>query len=44
MPPKIEFSQLAGYAQSMFKLMIHGRTKEVLDTINTNLKHWKEVL
>lgn len=44
MPPKIEFSQMLGFAESMYKLMIHGRTKEVLDTINTNLKHWKEVL
>lgn len=44
MPPKVEFSQMLGFAESMYKLMIHGRTKEVLDTINTNLKHWKEVL
>lgn len=44
LPPKIEFSQMRGFALAMYKLMIGGRTKEVLDTIDTNLKHWKEVL
>lgn len=43
MPPKIEFTQMLGFAQTMYKLMIEGRTREVLDTIDTNLKHWKEV-
>lgn len=43
MPPKIEFTQMLGFAQTMYKLMMEGRTKEVMDTINTNLKHWKEV-
>ena len=43
MPPKIEFSQMLGFAQTMYKLMMEGRSKEVLDTIDTNLKHWKEV-
>ena len=42
MPPKIEFSQMLGFAQTMYKLMMEGRSKEVLDTIDTNLKHWKE--
>lgn len=44
MPPKIEFSQMLGFTQTMYKLMIGGRTQEVLDTIDANLKHWKEVL
>lgn len=44
MPPRIEFSQMLGFAQTMYKLMLNGQTKDVLDTINTNLKHWKEVL
>lgn len=43
MPPKIEFSQMLGFAQTMYKLMMEGRSKEVLDTIDTNLKHWKDV-
>lgn len=43
MPPKVEFSQMWGFAQSMYKLMVEGRTQEIMDTIDTNLKHWKEV-
>ena len=43
MPPKIEFTQMLGFAQTMYKLMMEGRSKEVMDTIDTNLKHWKEV-
>lgn len=43
MPPKIEFTQMLGFAQTMYKLLMNGRTKEVLDTIDTNLKHWKEI-
>ena len=43
MPPKIEFTQMLGFAQTMYKLLMEGRSKEVMDTIDTNLKHWKEV-
>ncbi|SEF82079.1 Thiamine pyrophosphate enzyme, central domain [Parabacteroides chinchillae] len=43
MPPKIEFNQMFGFAQTMYKLMMEGRSQEVRDTIETNLKHWKEV-
>lgn len=43
MPPKIEFTQMLGFAQTMYKLLMQGRSKEVMDTIDTNLKHWKEV-
>ena len=42
-PPKIEFTQMLGFAQTMYKLLMEGRSKEVMDTIDTNLKHWKEV-
>lgn len=44
MPPKIEFGQMFGFAQSMMKLLLNGRTEEVIDTINANYKHIKEVL
>lgn len=44
MPPKIEFGQMFGFAQSMMKLMLNGRTEEVINTINANYKHIKEVL
>lgn len=43
MPPKVEFAQMWGFAQSMYKLMIEGRTDEIMATIETNLKHWKEI-
>lgn len=44
MPPKIEFGQMFGFAQSMMKLLVNGRTEEVINTINANYKHIKEVL
>ena len=43
MPPKIELGQMVGFAQSMYKLLINGRTQEVIDTINSNYKHIREV-
>lgn len=43
MPPKIEFSQMFGFAESMMKLLLNGRTKDVIDTINSNFKHIREV-
>ena len=43
MPPKIELGQMVGFAQSMYKLLINGRSQEVIDTINSNYKHIREV-
>ena len=43
MPPKIGFGQMVGFAQSMYKLLINGRSQEVIDTINSNFKHIREV-
>ena len=43
MPPQIEFGQMVGFAQSMYKLLINGRSQEVIDTINSNYKHIREV-
>ncbi|GAA4780262.1 thiamine pyrophosphate-binding protein [Olivibacter ginsenosidimutans] len=43
MPPKIEFSQMKGYAVTMGKLILNGRMDEVLDTVKSNYKHLKEV-
>lgn len=42
MPPKIEFDQMAGFAQSMYRLLINGRSQEVIDTIHSNYKHIRE--
>lgn len=44
LPPHIEFSQMLGFAHTMYRMMLTGRTKDVLDTIHTNMKHLKEVL
>lgn len=44
MPPKVEFDQMVGFAHSMYKLMTLGRTQDVIDTINSNMKHMKEML
>ncbi|WP_455590983.1 thiamine pyrophosphate-dependent enzyme [Bacteroides sp.] len=43
MPPKIEIGQMFGFAQSMMKLLLSGRTEEVINTINANFKHIREV-
>lgn len=43
MPPKIEPGQMAGFAQSMYKLLTNGRSQEVIDTINSNYRHIREV-
>ena len=44
MPPKVEFEQMVGFTKSMSKLMIMGRSQEVIDTVESNIKHIKEVL
>ncbi len=44
MPPKVEIDQMTGFAQSMFKLIMNGKSKEVLETIQSNFWHIKEVL
>lgn len=43
MPPKIEFSQMKGYAITMGKLILNGRMDDVLDTVKSNYKHLKEL-
>ncbi|WP_018108288.1 ubiquinone-dependent pyruvate dehydrogenase [Bacteroides propionicifaciens] len=44
MPPKIEFEQMKGYAESMIKLVMAGRIDDVLDTAKSNLKHLRDFL
>lgn len=41
MPPKIEWEQVKGMAESMTKLMLGGKMNEVWDTVKTNFKHLK---
>lgn len=44
MPPKVEFEQMVGFTKSMSKLMMMGRSQEVIDTVESNIRHIKEVL
>ena len=43
MPPKVEWDQVKGMAQSMTKLMLGGKMDEVWETIKSNYKHIKEL-
>ena len=44
MPPKLEFDQMKGFAFYMGKMMLSGRTNEVIKIIKSNYKHLVEVL
>ena len=44
MPPKIEWDQVKGYALSISKLMLGGKMEEVLDIVERNYKHLKEIV
>ncbi|MCO6147583.1 thiamine pyrophosphate-dependent enzyme [Flavobacterium sp. NRK1] len=44
MPPKVEWEQVKGYAQSMGKLILSGRMDEVLDTVKSNYRHLNDLL
>jgi pyruvate dehydrogenase (quinone) len=44
MPPKLEWSQVKGYALYMGRMMLSGRMDEVLNMISSNYKHLGEVL
>ena len=43
MPPKVEWDQVKGMAQSMTKLMLGGKMDEVWNTIKANYKHIKDL-
>jgi pyruvate dehydrogenase (quinone) len=44
MPPKLEFSQMKGFALYMGKMMLGGRMDEAFNIISSNYKHLSEVL
>lgn len=44
MPPQIAWDQMTGFARAMYKMLLTGRTQEIIDTINSNYRHLKEVL
>jgi pyruvate dehydrogenase (quinone) len=43
MPPKIEFSQMKGFALWMSKLILGGRYDEVFDAVKSNYKHIRDI-
>lgn len=43
MPPNIKLEQVIGMANSMARLMINGKTAEIIDTIKSDLKYLKEL-
>jgi len=44
MPPKLEFDQMKGVALYMGKMMLSGRTNEVIKIIKSNYKHLGEMI
>lgn len=44
MPPEIALDQMTGFARAMYKMLIGGRSQEIVDTIRSNYRHLKEVL
>ena len=44
MPPKMDFSQMKGFAFYMGKMMLNGRADEVLKIIKSNYRHLGEVI
>lgn len=44
MPPQIDWDQITGFTKSMYKMLINGRSQEIIDTIRSNYRHLKEIL
>ena len=44
MPPKLEFGQMVGFAESMIKLAFSGRMGDIFDTVKSNMKHLPDIL
>ena len=43
MPPEINFEQVKGFAKTMSKMMINGKTADVIDTAKSDMKYLKEI-
>jgi len=35
---------MTGFVRSMYKLLMSGKSREIIDTIHSNYKHIREVL
>lgn len=44
MPPTIKLEEVIGFANSMGKLMLNGKSAEIIETAKSNLKYLKELL
>lgn len=44
MPPKVEFAQMKGFAIALAKLILAGRTDEVINTARSNMKHLWDIV
>jgi pyruvate dehydrogenase (quinone) len=44
MPPSIKLDQIVGFTNSMAKLMLNGKSAEIIDTAKSDLKYLKELL
>ena len=44
MPPKIKLDQVKGFAESMTRLMLNGKTADIVDTAKSDLKYLRELL
>lgn len=44
MPPHVEWNQMTGFTKAMYRMLITGRSKEIIDTIHSNARHLKEIL
>jgi pyruvate dehydrogenase (quinone) len=44
MPPKATFEQARGYALAMSKSVFHGDSAELLDTVRSNIRDFKQLL
>lgn len=43
MPPQVEWDQMTGFAKAMYRMLLTGRTQEIVDTIHSNYKHIREI-
>jgi pyruvate dehydrogenase (quinone) len=44
LPPTIKFDQLVGFTNSMAKLMLNGKSAEIIETTKSEFKYLKELL
>src|SRR5699024_8173295 len=44
MPPHVDFDQVKGFAKSITRLLVDGKTDEVLDIVKSNIGHLKSLL